>query len=93
MNELETVAALIKAFGDPEPKPHSIEHKIAMFIDILNSPSTSAMLKKIGNELIEHSTLATSPNEKNSYLLLGYAFLGCAASQATAEKAAIARRG
>ncbi|KAB8062102.1 hypothetical protein GCN74_03500 [Janthinobacterium sp. FT14W] len=91
MNELEAVVALIKAFGDPEPKPGSVEHKISKIIDILNSPSTSTVLRKISEELIARSKSAIPMNERNTCLLLASVFSFCAETQAASERALTGR--
>lgn len=87
MTDLEILTAFIQALGDPSPRPQTIEQKIAKLIDIANSPSASEFLKKAGSECIESSKSALSPNERNSYLIIGYACLGCAAELAAAERA------
>jgi len=87
MTDLEIMAAFIQALSDPRPRPQTIEQKIAKLIDIANSPSASEFLKKVGNEYIESSKSAPSPNERNSYLIIGYACLGYAEELAAAERA------
>lgn len=87
MTDLEIMAAFIQALSDPRPRPQTIEQKIAKLVDIANSPSASEFLTKIGNEYIESSQSALSLNERNSYLIIGYACLGYAAQQAAAERA------
>jgi len=91
MTDLEIIAAFIQALGDPRPRPQSIEQKIAKLIEIANSPSPSEFLKKVGNECIESSKSAASTNERNTYLIIGYACLGYAEEQAKAERALTGR--
>jgi hypothetical protein len=87
MTDLEILTAFIQALGDPRPRPQTIEEKIAKLIDIANSPNASEFLKKVGSEYLECSKSAFSPNERNSYLIIGYACLGCAEELEVAERA------